>query len=201
MKYLGEEFEIHMGGTDNVFSHHENEIAVAKCASGKKFVHYWMHVKHLLLNGKKMSKSKGNAIVLENLLRRGYSAREVRAALLSVHYRRRMNFTFARMERVAHYVRKVEAALLLVKRAAKESKYAESDAQILTAIKMGKHALECFKYNMDNDFNAPHVLHHCCNLICWAHGKAKTGKLGKKSAQIVLRSVREINTVLNVLEV
>jgi len=201
MKYLGEEFEIHMGGTDNVFSHHENEIAVAKCASGKKFVHYWMHVKHLLLNGKKMSKSKGNAIVLEDLLRRGYSAREVRAALLSVHYRRRMNFTFARMERVAHYVRKVEAALLLVKRAAKESKYAESDAQILTAIKMGKHALECFKYNMDNDFNAPHVLHHCCNLICWAHGKAKTGKLGKKSAQIVLRSVREINTVLNVLEV
>lgn len=201
MKYLGEEFEIHMGGTDNVFSHHENEIAVAKCASGKKFVRYWMHVKHLLLDGKKMSKSKGNVIVLEDLMRKGYSAHEVRAALLSVHYRRRMNFTFARMERIAEYARGVEAAIKLVKKAAQSSKYAESDAQIMCAIKMGKHALECFKYNMDNDFNAPHILHHCCNLICWAQERAKKGRLGRKSAQIVLRSVREINSVLNVLEV
>ncbi|MBS3069263.1 cysteine--tRNA ligase [Candidatus Micrarchaeota archaeon] len=201
MKYLGEEFDIHMGGTDNVFSHHENEIAVAKCATGKGFVRYWMHVKHLLLNGKKMSKSKGNVIVLADLLQRGYSAREVRAALLSVHYRRRMNFTLARMERIAQYVRRVGTALRRVEKAAQKGAYAENARELAAAKRKGKDALECFEYNMNDDFNAPHVMLHCCNLVCWADGKAKIRKLGRKSALLVLKTVREMNSVLNVLEI
>lgn len=93
MKYLGETFDIHAGGEDLVFPHHENEIAQSEAATGKKFVHYWLHCKHLLVNGEKMSKSKGNFFTLRDLLRKGSDPMAIRYALLSVHYRQPLNFT------------------------------------------------------------------------------------------------------------
>ncbi len=93
MKYLGETFDIHTGGVDNVFPHHENEIAQSEAATGRPFVKYWMHCEHLIVDGEKMSKSKGNFYTLRDLLDRGLSPRAIRYFLLGAHYRKQLNFT------------------------------------------------------------------------------------------------------------
>ncbi|HSX26008.1 MAG TPA: cysteine--tRNA ligase [Chlamydiales bacterium] len=93
MKLLGETIDIHCGGVDNMFPHHENEIAQSECFTGHPFVRHWVHVEHLLVDHKKMSKSLGNFYTLRDLLQRGYTGDEVRYLLLSTHYRTQLNFT------------------------------------------------------------------------------------------------------------
>ena len=97
-KYLGETFDIHCGGVDNIFPHHENEIAQSEAHSGKKFVNYWLHCHHLIVNGDKMSKSKGNYFTINDLLRRQVDPLALRFLLLSTNYRKTLNFTFKALE-------------------------------------------------------------------------------------------------------
>jgi cysteinyl-tRNA synthetase len=94
LKYLGETFDIHTGGVDNIFPHHENEIAQSEAATGKPFVRTWLHAAHLIVDGEKMSKSKGNFFTLRDLMARGHRPRPIRYLLLSAHYRKQLNFTF-----------------------------------------------------------------------------------------------------------
>lgn len=98
MKYLGETFDLHVGGEDLIFPHHENEIAQSEAATGKPFVRYWLHCKFLLVNGEKMSKSKGNFYTLRDLIQKGYDPIGVRYALMSVHYRQPLNFTLESLQ-------------------------------------------------------------------------------------------------------
>ena len=93
-KYLGESFDLHTGGVDNIFPHHEDEIAQSEAASGKPFVRYWMHCAHLVVDGRKMSKSLGNFHTLRDVLSRGYTGRETRYVLMAGHYRQSLNFSF-----------------------------------------------------------------------------------------------------------
>jgi len=93
MKYLGETFDIHTGAVDNIFPHHENEIAQSEAATGKPFVRHWMHSEHLIVDGEKMAKSKGNFFTLRDLLDKGLEARAIRYFLLTAHYRKQLNFT------------------------------------------------------------------------------------------------------------
>ena len=92
--YLGDDFDLHTGGEDLMFPHHENEIAQSESASGKTFARHWMHIRFLLVEGKKMSKSLGNFYTLRDLLLRGYKASAIRFLLTSVPYRNQLNFTF-----------------------------------------------------------------------------------------------------------
>ncbi|MBI3207372.1 MAG: cysteine--tRNA ligase [Candidatus Solibacter usitatus] len=94
MKYLGETLDIHAGGVDLVFPHHENEIAQAEAASGKPFARFWLHTEHLMVEGQTMSKSLGNFYTLRDLLEKGHSPESLRYLLLSVPYRKQLNFTF-----------------------------------------------------------------------------------------------------------
>ncbi len=94
MKYLGETFDIHSGGSDLIFPHHENEIAQSEAATGKPFVKVWLHAEHLIVNGEKMSKSLGNFYTLRDLIGKGYKPSAIRYLLTSVPYRKPLNFTF-----------------------------------------------------------------------------------------------------------
>src|SRR5271163_837659 len=94
MKFLGETFDLHAGGEDLMFPHHENEIAQSESATHKPFARHWFHVRFLLVDGKKMSKSEGNFYTLRDLLLKGYKASAIRLALISVPYRHQLNFTF-----------------------------------------------------------------------------------------------------------
>jgi len=98
MKYLGESFDIHTGGEDNLFPHHENEIAQAEGATGKPFVKYWLHSRHLMVEGKKMAKSYGNFYTLRDLLDKGYDPLAIRWVLIATHYRQPTNFTFEALD-------------------------------------------------------------------------------------------------------
>ncbi|MGJ8656200.1 MAG: cysteine--tRNA ligase [Akkermansiaceae bacterium] len=113
-EYLGESFDLHSGGEDLVFPHHENEIAQSKCSCGGDFAAHWFHITHLLVDGSKMSKSKGNFYRLEDLLEKGHTAAEVRYALIGAHYRKQMNFTLDGLHAAGEAlgkIRKAERAL------------------------------------------------------------------------------------------
>jgi len=114
MKYLGETLDIHCGGVDNMFPHHENEIAQSEAATGKRFVNYWLHNEHLLVEGKRMAKRFGNYYTLRDLIKMGYDPTAVRYLLMSTHYRQQLNFTFegleaakGAVERLRNFVRRL----------------------------------------------------------------------------------------------
>ena len=107
MKYLGETIDIHTGGIDLAFPHHENEIAQSEAATGKKFVRYWLHAEHLLVEGEKMSKSLGNFYTLRDLFGKGYKPSALRFALASVPYRRQLNFTFDGLQQATSSVERL----------------------------------------------------------------------------------------------
>ncbi|HEY2120988.1 MAG TPA: cysteine--tRNA ligase [Candidatus Acidoferrum sp.] len=107
MKYLGETLDIHTGGIDLSFPHHENEIAQSEAATGKQFVRYWMHAEHLLVEGEKMSKSAGNFFTLRDLFGKGYKPSALRFALCSVPYRRQLNFTFDGLQQATSSVERL----------------------------------------------------------------------------------------------
>ncbi|MGA2767489.1 MAG: cysteine--tRNA ligase [Candidatus Bathyarchaeia archaeon] len=98
MKYLGETLDIHCGGVDNLFPHHENEIAQSEAATDKKFVNYWLHCEHLLVEGRKMAKRLGNYYTVRDLTTKGYDPKAIRYLLLATHYRQQVNFTFEGLE-------------------------------------------------------------------------------------------------------
>jgi cysteinyl-tRNA synthetase len=116
-KYLGETLDIHTGGVDNLFPHHENEIAQSEAASGKKFVNYWLHNEHLLVEGQRMGRSLGNIYSLKDIMDKGYDPMALRFLLLSTHYRQQLNFTFDGLsaatnaiERLVNFVRRLTEA-------------------------------------------------------------------------------------------
>lgn len=108
MKYLGPHFDIHCGGVDNIFPHHENEIAQSVCCTGQPFVNYWLHCAHLMVDGRKMSKSLGNFFTLRDLLDKGMSPRAIRWVLATTHYRQPNNFTFEAVDAAAQALRRIQ---------------------------------------------------------------------------------------------
>lgn len=118
MMHLGESFDIHCGGEDLIFPHHEDEIAQSEAATGKPFVRYWLHNAHLLVEGRKMSKSAGNFFTLRDLLARGWSGRELRYALISTHYRDPLNFTMDGLQAARSALQRMDEFLLKMQQAA-----------------------------------------------------------------------------------
>jgi cysteinyl-tRNA synthetase len=119
MKHLGETLDIHCGGVDNIFPHHENEIAQSEAATGRPFVRFWVHGEHLLVEGEKMAKSKGNFFTLRDLLDKGYDPLTVRYLLVSVRYRKQLNFTLdglkearAALDRIKEFLFRLETSKL-----------------------------------------------------------------------------------------
>ena len=107
MALLGETFDLHTGGVDNIFPHHENEIAQSEGATGEPFVRTWLHAEHLFVEGEKMAKSKGNFFTLRDLLERGADPLAIRYLLISVPYRQKLNFTFDSLHGAAQAVERI----------------------------------------------------------------------------------------------
>jgi cysteinyl-tRNA synthetase len=146
MKYLGETFDVHCGGVDNMFPHHENEIAQSEAATGKIFVHYWMHNEHLQVEGKKMSKRLGNFLTLRDLLAKGYDPIVIRYLLLSTHYRQQFNFTFEGLESAKGAIDRLKN----LARRLHDSEGKGSEGQIAKLI---VHVQAGFGNAMDDDLN------------------------------------------------
>lgn len=145
-KYLGLPIDIHMGGVDLVFPHHTNEIAQAEAAYGKKFVNYWMHNEHLIVNGQKMSKSLGNFFTLRDLLEKGYEPKAIRYELLSTNYRQKLDFKEENLKKIPETLKRFDEFLDKLN----HIKKTENNKQVKVLINTVK---EKFEKEMDNDLN------------------------------------------------
>lgn len=153
-KYLGDTFDIHTGGVDNIFPHHENEIAQSESFTGKKFVHYWMHSEHLQVDGRKMSKSLGNFYTLRDIVAKGYDPMVFRYFVLVAHYRTKLNFTWQAMDAAKSAI---EGLYDFMSRLDIHNPSGMDDAV--------KHAVEAFRDAMDDDLNTPVALAAVFGLI------------------------------------
>jgi len=192
MKYLGETFDIHTGGVDNIFPHHENEIAQSEAATGKKFVNYWLHCAHLLVNNEKMSKSKGNFYTLRDLLEKGYNPIAIRYLLLTTHYRDPLNFTEKSLKAAENTIKNYNGFYSSLS-FFKEGEDKEIEEEI------GK-ARNGFIENLDDDLNISPALASIFNLIKSINKKIAEGKFGKKGAEKVKKFLEEVDYVLCILE-
>src|SRR3989344_619699 len=191
MKYLGEHFDIHGGGIDLIFPHHENEIAQSEGATGKPFVNYWLHCQHLIVDGRKMSKSLGNFHTLRDLA--SYSPRAVRLALISAHYREELNFTFEGLRQAQKTIEKFDDFVVKMQ-AVKAGVEDKSVAKIVAETK--KKILAA----LDNDINTPMAWAALHELMKKINALADAGKLGLGGAEKVLAFLKELDAVFSVFE-
>ena len=193
MKYLGETFDIHCGGVDLVFPHHENEIAQSECATGKSFVHYWVHPEFLIVEGEKMSKSLGNFFRLQDLLSQGNSPETIRYLLLSVHYRKQLNFTQDGLRQAQASIQRLEDFILRAKEIAKsEDPSPTFQAEVQTA-------RDRFIGAMDADLNTSAALAVIFDFVRMAYQKESQKTLSGGDARVAIDFLNEINGVLSIL--
>ena len=164
MKYLGETFDLHTGGIDNLFPHHENEIAQAEAATGKPFVKTWMHCAHLRVNGEKMSKSAGNFFTLRDLVAKGWTGREIRYVLVNAHYRTGLNFAFDALEDARKSLARIDACV---------EKATDGEAP-----DWAKSRLEEFAAAVNDDLNMPKAFAALFELVRETNAKGGSGVLG-----------------------
>jgi cysteinyl-tRNA synthetase len=191
---LGESFDLHAGGEDLMFPHHENEIAQSEAASGKTFARHWMHVRFLLVEGKKMSKSLGNFYTLRDLLLKGHKASAIRYLLLSVPYRHQMNFTF---EALAAATNAIERLRTFHQRMLRGGFAAAANAEVAAAT--AKSASE-FTAALANDLNTAEAAAAISEMVRAANGAADAGTLGAENAAEVLRVLALFDEIFAVLE-
>jgi len=192
MKYLGETFDIHTGGVDNIFPHHENEIAQSEAYTGKQFVRYWLHAAHLIVEGQKMSKSLGNFYTLRDILDKGYSGRQIRYLLMSVHYRQQLNFTFEGLEAAKSGLQRMDDFLARLD----DVDSSEETADVLEEIAKTR---EAFVSDMDNDLNISGAMGSLFDLIHWANQRMDEGAIGRAAASQLRSFFEEVDAVLGLL--
>ncbi len=160
MEYLGETLDIHTGGVDNLFPHHTNEIAQSEGATGRRFSNFWLHAEHLLVEGRKMSKSLGNCFTIPELIERGYAPSTLRYLLLSGHYRTQLNFTFDGLDAAAKAVTRLFEFGQRLREALASGTTQSSDAESLAAA-----ARRDFEAAMDDDLNVSEALAAIFGLV------------------------------------
>jgi cysteinyl-tRNA synthetase len=192
MKYLGESFDIHCGGVDLIFPHHENEIAQSEGATGKPFVHFWVHAEFLLVEGEKMSKSKGNYYTVRDLLKQGYSAMAIRYLLLSVPYRTQLNFTLDGLRGAESALEKLRNFRRRVKDFTGEPSANARIQEIVTTARDG------FEAGMDDDLNTSNALAAVHDLRRDTNIAMDAGEFGLEDRKAVLELLERIDAVLGV---
>ncbi len=193
-KYLGAEFDIHTGGEDNIFPHHECEIAQSEAASGRKFVHYWLHTRFLVFDGEKMSKSKGNLYTIQELIEKGFKKNAIRYALISSHYRQNYNFTFDGLKAAEQAIDKIQQCVLRLTDLCKNKKEGKIREQLQN---LSTACLSEFDNALCDDLNISKALAVCFDFIREVN---KTNDMNSTEASALLDTINKIDSVLGVLE-
>lgn len=192
MKYLGESFDMHTGGVDNIFPHHENEIAQSEGATGKKFVNYWLHCEHLLVDGKKMSKSLGNYYTLRDLLDKKHSAKAVRYLLLATHYRQQLNFTLEGLEAAKNAVQRLNDFAVFLRTV-------KVDGKVKVRGIVDRYAQE-FEGALDDDLGISKALASVFDMVKEIYKVDEDRKLSKADAELAYDQLLKFDSVLGVIE-
>ncbi|MBN1270584.1 MAG: cysteine--tRNA ligase, partial [Kiritimatiellae bacterium] len=194
MRYLGESFDIHTGGIDNIFPHHEDEIAQSEAATGKPFARYWLHCAHLVVDGKKMSKSLGNFHTLRDVVARGYSGREVRYILLATHYRQPLNFTFEALDGARQALKRLDEFVDRVRELGEKA----TSAETFTSWAQGYRAR--FREALDNDLNISEALAAVFDMVHAGNKMLDRNELAPPEALATMALLDELDQVLGVVQ-
>jgi cysteinyl-tRNA synthetase len=185
---LGDQIDIHCGGVDNIFPHHEAEIAQSEGVTGKTFARMWLHCAHLLVDGQKMSKSLGNFYTIPDVLAKGYTGREIRYALIRVNYRTQLNFTWDGMKEARESLGRIDDWLERLREVAGDK---IDDAKI--DIQLGHE----FEDALDDDLNISAALGFLFETIRETNRAMDESKVDAKTAVAWLNGWNRINKVLN----
>src|SRR3974390_1452555 len=193
MKYLGESFDIHLGGEDLIFPHHENEIAQSEAMTGKPFAHFWVHARFLLVEGEKMSKKLGNFYTVRDLVLMGHKPSSIRFLLMSVPYTKQLNFTFDGLtqaansvERLRNFKRRVESVKL------------EAGSNPAIAGLAEKASAE-MRAGMEDDLNTARTLGAVFDLVRDVNAALDNGQLKKDDAAAALKALEQFDEIFAVL--
>jgi cysteinyl-tRNA synthetase len=193
MKYLGETFDLHAGGIDLVFPHHENEIAQSVCATGKPFARHWMHVQHLMIENETMSKSKGNVFTIPELVARGHSPEAIRYLLSSAQYRTSLNFTWEGLQQAAAALERVHG---FVRRLAEVDREGPVSAEVTAIV---EKVLADFDAALGDDLNTPEALAAVHDLVGRANVVLAAGTATRGDAAALRGAIEAMDSVFAVL--
>ncbi|HEY3761550.1 MAG TPA: cysteine--tRNA ligase [Verrucomicrobiae bacterium] len=188
MEILGNSFDLHLGGEDLVFPHHEDEIAQSEGATGKPFVKYWLHGAHLLVEGKKMSKSLGNYFTLRDLLAKGFNGREIRCLLLQAHYRETFNFTLDGLQGARTSLARIDECVSKLREAASNTAPSSADTP----------ALQAFTEALDNDLNISGAWGEVFKWVTDTNRRIAENSLNPGEAALALTTWEKIDSVLGI---
>ena len=191
MKYLGETFDLHTGGVDNKFPHHENEIAQSEAATGKKFVKYWMHCEHLLVNGKKMAKSAGTFYTLRDLIDKGLNPKAIRYVLINSQYRQQINFVIDSVHDAEKAIDGIQRFIDRVRNINEGDGNAETEISDL---------ITSFEGAMDNDLGVPNATKALFEFVKKVNTLIDNSQLGKTGAENVLDALKKVDSVLGIMD-
>lgn len=192
MKILGETIDIHVGGIDNMFPHHENEIAQSEAFSNQQFVKLWMHAEHLLVDHKKMSKSLGNFYTLRDLLKRGYTGVQVRYLLLQTHYKTQLNFTFQGLEASKSSLQRLNDFIQRLYEVDQETSQGKVEG---LCQKLFSHFAEA----LADDLNISVALAALFDFVREVNGLCDAHQMSREEAGKVLELMKKLDQVLGVL--
>ncbi len=192
MKYLGQSFDIHTGGVDNLFPHHENEIAQSEGATGKPFVNYWLHCEHLLWGKTKMSKSLGNIIYINGLVEKGYSPAAIRYTLLTTHYRQKLNFSLEMLDVAETTLKRFDDLLF-------ELKHVKAGPLNDEIVKVLDIMLVEFEKGMDDDLNISPALGSVFEGIRNLNRIHRKTHFSDKDAEAILVTLHKLDSVLGII--
>jgi cysteinyl-tRNA synthetase len=192
-KYLGQTFDIHCGGVDNIFPHHENEIAQSEAFYGKSFVNYWLHCRHLIVDGEKMSKSKGNFYTLRDLLAKNVDPYALRFLLLSTHYRKMLNFTFEALEQASSSLKRIDDFLYELKNRQFEEGENKDIARLV------EETNKKFIAGLGDDLNISVALRALFDMIRKANTLISKGKVYRKDGEKLASAILSLDSILAVL--
>ena len=192
-KYLGETFDIHCGGTDNIFPHHENEIAQSEAYFGKKFVNYWLHCHHLIVDGEKMSKSKGNFYTMRDLLKKNVDPSVLRFLLISTHYRKMLNFTFEALDQANASLQRIKDFLFELN----NHPFKEGESKAVS--KIIEKTQKNFTDGLSDDLNISVALRALFDMIREVNSLIAEEKIFSQDAKNLRGFIHSLGSVLAVL--
>jgi cysteinyl-tRNA synthetase len=194
MKYLGETFDVHCGGVDNVFPHHENEIAQSESATGKPFASLWLHSEHLVVDGQKMAKSLGNFFTLKDLLAQGRDPRALRYLLVSVHYRQKLNFTFEALDAAGRALERLDELRFRLRHAT------EAAGELPEAAALAATLVDEVGTALADDLNVSAALGALFKFVRAANVAIESGGLGAGDRDRLFAALAAVDGVFGVLD-
>jgi len=194
MKYLGESFDIHCGGEDLIFPHHENEIAQSEAMTGKRFVHVWVHSRFLLVEGEKMSKSLGNFYTVRDLILKGHKPSSIRFLLMSVPYRKQLNFTFDGLTQAANSVERLRNFKLRLE----SEPFPEGTSEAIAGT--AKKTSDEMRSGLDDDLNTARALGAVFDMVRDVNAAADAGDVRKGDVLALLQVLQQFEEIFAVLK-